>query len=198
MKNSIKKVLFVFRWYGLLTFTIIAAISSFLFSCSKKQSEQIYNSSISCSSKKNIYDIILNKDYLDNHFKFTITTYYNNPNEYYDMPLELGEIKDKRFEIKKERIFYERSFKLFLDTYFPEKLEISNDKELYQLNKATNNSFCEIRNENGELLYWFSLKIDLESDDLIINNLLITNGKPIIEFFLCEVLEAKEEEVANE
>ena len=58
--------------------------------------------------------IIRDRTLVENEWKFTLTVYYNNPSTLFDMPLELGQIRDGEYENSANHVFYERSFVQFL------------------------------------------------------------------------------------
>ena len=85
---------------------------------------------VSCSSYSAINDkkIISDKKLLENEWKFTLTVYYNNPNTFFDMPLELGQIRDGEYERSVTQVFYERSFYHFLSEVFTSSPKVTNNK----------------------------------------------------------------------
>ena len=112
----------------------------------------------SCSSYSAINDkkIISDKKLLENEWKFTLTVYYNNPNTFFDMPLELGQIRDGEYERSATQVFYERSFYHFLSEVFTSSPKVINNKDLQEKYLNTVSSLCDVKTRKGDILFWYS------------------------------------------
>ena len=113
---------------------------------------------ISCSSYSAINDkkIISDKKLLENEWKFTLTVYYNNPNTFFDMPLELGQIRDGEYERSVTRVFYERSFYHFLSEVFTSSPKVIKNKDLQERYLYTVSTLCDVKNRKGDILFWYT------------------------------------------
>ena len=139
----------------------------------------------SCKNKYNPLNdktIIPNIKLLDNQWKFILTIYYN-PVTYLDRPLELGEIRDGRFEIKKEYVFYERSFPRFLSSVFSEAPVLLTKQKIEQ-DRYSNFIFtlCEIRNEEGKLLLWYTYDDNSTEPNMLLNGNVIVKNRKLCNF----------------
>lgn len=139
----------------------------------------------SCNCNKGIKDLVINRENMENCFNFKVTIYYNSPYIFRDSPLEIGRIRDGEYEEKTEWTLYEKSLDLFLNTYFPDRIEIVNNPIKY--NECMNNisSFCEIRNDNNQLLYWI-IPQPKNEEFMIINGKLIKNIDTISELLIIQ------------
>lgn len=139
----------------------------------------------SCKCNKGIKDLVTNNNYLKNHFNFKVISYYNSPNTYREMPLEIGQIRHGAYEMKDELELYERTLDLFFETYFPNGVEKINDEAEYE--KCMNNisSFCEIVNEDNQLLFWIVPQPKNEKF-MIVNGFLIKNIDEISDLLIVQ------------
>lgn len=131
---------------------------------------------VSCVSYSAINDksVISDKKLLENEWKYTLTIYYNNPKTFFDMPLELGQIRDGEYERTATRVFYERSFYHFLSEVFTSSPEIIKDKNLQETYLYSVKSLCDVKNRKGDILFWYSYD-DGNSE----NPYMLLNGKVI-------------------
>ncbi len=137
----------------------------------------------SCKNNKDIRELVINKEYMNNCFNFKIVIYYNSPSEYRDTPLEIGQIRHGCYAAIEEIELYERSLDLFFDTYFPNGIIILNDKSKYEQCMNNISSFCEIINDKNQLLFWIVPQPKNE-DYMIINGRLIKNIDEISELLI--------------
>lgn len=127
--------------------------------------------------------IINDKANIENEWKFVLTIYYNNPNVYFDMPLELGQIRDGEYEYTVDYVFYERSFfQFFSDVFDVRPVEIRNKDEretcLYNLH-----TICDIKDRNGNILFWYSYDDENEQNPyMLLNGYLIKKNPKLLAF----------------
>lgn len=149
----------------------------------------------SCSNYSAINDkkVISDKKLLENEWKFTLTIYYNNPNNFFDMPLELGQIRDGEYERSATKVFYERSFFHFLSDAFHSSPKIIHDKELQKTYLYTVSSLCDVKNRKGDILFWYSYDNDTpENSYMLLNGRLIEKNEQLI-FWTKMLLDSSEE-----
>lgn len=132
----------------------------------------------SCTKYNYLNDkkVILNKEYIENHYKFTVTVYYNNPCIYFDHALEIGEIFDSVHENQKTYTLYERGFQHFCESAFENPpFAVKNDDEFRNIS-GNLKTLVDVRNENGDLIFWYSFNPD-EKYMLLNNHLIERNDK---------------------
>lgn len=137
----------------------------------------------SCASYSPINDkkVVSDKKLLENEWKFTLTVYYNNPNTFFDMPLELGQIRDGEYECSATQVFYERSFYHFLSEVFTSPPSVIKDRDLQETYLYTVTSLCDVKNRNGDILFWYSYDDgNSENPYMLLNGRLIEKNDRLI------------------
>lgn len=138
---------------------------------------------VSCVSYSAINDknVLADKKLLENEWKYTLTIYYNNPNTFFDMPLELGQIRDGEYERCIRRVFYERSFFHFLSEVFVSSPSIIKNKDLQEQYLYTLSTLCDVQNRNGDILFWYSFDGgNTENPYMLLNGKLIKKNDKLI------------------
>ena len=141
----------------------------------------LFINSIACRTYYNFLkdkNVVLNRTAVATSDKFILTVYYNNANVYRNS-LERGEIKDGHYERKEEMVFYERSFVYFFSEIFTHSPIIKIDKDKLKNMQLSLSTLCEIRNSNGELIFWYSYDDMNEKEQYMLLNdrLIIKNNK---------------------
>lgn len=125
--------------------------------------------------------IIRDRSLVENEWKFTLTVYYNNPSTLFDMPLELGQIRDGEYEDSASHVFYERSFMQFLSETFPSSPKIIKDKDLQETYLYTMTSLCDVKNRKGDILFWYSYDdCNPENPYMLLNGYLIEKNDVLL------------------
>ena len=137
-----------------------------------------------CSCHYNVMNdrsVVERRDVFDSSDKFIFTVYYNSPSIYWDTPPSPYEIRDICHELKKTQVFYKDDLPKFLELIFekrPKVIQYGNrlaERPIYH-------TVCDIRNQKGDTLLWFSYD-DPEKGEptMILNgNLTETNEKLMV------------------
>lgn len=149
---------------------VISIFSLFLFSCGK------YNPLLD----KNI---VPHFDFFDESEKFVFTVYYNNPDSYYDMPLNPYAVMDIQHEFARGDTLYKNELEIFLSEIFGKPPKIIKDFQKLHDKKNRIYTVCCIRNQFGKMILWFSYD-DPDSNEpyMIMNGKLTEKNEKLANF----------------